>query len=40
MLIYLIVHLSKKSKNGSDLKKTGESYCKVPLYDILSFKWI
>ena len=30
MLTYLIAHLSKKSKNGRDLKKTGESYRKVP----------
>ena len=29
MLTYLIAHLSKKSKNGRDLKKTGESYRKV-----------
>ena len=40
MLTYLIAHLSKKSKNGRDLKKTGESYRKVPLYEILSVKWV
>ena len=31
MLTYLIAHLSKKSKNGRDLKKTGESYRKVSI---------
>ena len=40
MLAYLIAHLSKKSKNGRDFNNTGESYRKVPLYEILSVKWV